>query len=104
VQDEQVAEQVEISAKYAGYIDRQQEDIERLQRSEAVGIPTGFDYTAVKGLSHEVTHKLTQAQPATIGQASRVPGVTPAAISLLLINLKKKSALPTKNTDASLAG
>ena len=104
VQDEQVAEQVEISAKYAGYIDRQQEDIERLQRSEAVAIPAGFDYSAVKGLSHEVTHKLTQAQPATIGQASRVPGVTPAAISLLLINLKKKSTPAAPRDDASLAG
>ena len=104
VQDEQVAEQVEISAKYAGYIDRQQEDIERLQRAEAVAIPAGFDYSAVKGLSHEVTHKLTQAQPATIGQASRVPGVTPAAISLLLINLKKKSTPAAPRDDASLAG
>ncbi len=104
VQDAQVAEQVEISAKYAGYIDRQQEDIERLQRSEAVAIPAEFDYAGVKGLSHEVTHKLTQAQPTTIGQASRVPGVTPAAISLLLISLKKKSVLPSKNADASLAG
>lgn len=103
-QDEQVAEQVEIAAKYAGYIDRQQEEIERLQRSEAVSIPVDFDYSGVKGLSHEVTHKLTQARPATIGQASRVPGVTPAAISLLLIHLKKKSQLPQPNTDASLAG
>ncbi|HQQ73537.1 MAG TPA: tRNA uridine-5-carboxymethylaminomethyl(34) synthesis enzyme MnmG [Pseudomonadales bacterium] len=90
--DPQVTEQVEIAVKYAGYIDRQQEEIERLHRSEAVNIPAGFDYVSVKGLSHEVTHKLTQAQPSTIGQASRVPGITPAAISLLLINLKKRSA------------
>jgi tRNA uridine 5-carboxymethylaminomethyl modification enzyme len=90
--DPQVTEQVEIAAKYAGYIDRQQEEIDRLHRSEAISIPAGFDYTSVKGLSHEVTHKLTQAQPATIGQASRVPGVTPAAISLLLINLKKRGS------------
>jgi tRNA uridine 5-carboxymethylaminomethyl modification enzyme len=90
--DPQVTEQVEIAAKYAGYIDRQQEEIDRLHRSEAISIPTGFDYTSVKGLSHEVTHKLTQAQPTTIGQASRVPGVTPAAISLLLINLKKRGS------------
>lgn len=90
--DTQVTEQVEIAVKYAGYIDRQQEEIERLHRSEAVNIPAGFDYVSVKGLSHEVTHKLTQAQPSTIGQASRVPGITPAAISLLLINLKKRSA------------
>jgi tRNA uridine 5-carboxymethylaminomethyl modification enzyme len=90
--DQQVTEQVEIAVKYAGYIDRQQEEIERLHRSEAVNIPVGFDYVSVKGLSHEVTHKLTQAQPSTIGQASRVPGITPAAISLLLINLKKRGA------------
>jgi tRNA uridine 5-carboxymethylaminomethyl modification enzyme len=95
VTDEQVAEQVEIAVKYAGYIDRQQEEIERLHRSEAINIPLGFDYAAVKGLSHEVTHKLTLAQPSTVGQASRVPGVTPAAISLLLINLKKKNTAST---------
>ncbi|HSC75737.1 MAG TPA: tRNA uridine-5-carboxymethylaminomethyl(34) synthesis enzyme MnmG [Pseudomonadales bacterium] len=103
--DPQATEQVEIAVKYAGYIDRQQEEIERLHRSETVSIPVGFDYVTVKGLSHEVTHKLTQAQPSTIGQASRVPGVTPAAISLLLINLKKRgaiSALPGKN--ATIAG
>ena len=103
--DPQVTEQVEIAVKYAGYIDRQQEEIERLHRSEAVNIPVGFDYVSVKGLSHEVTHKLTQAQPSTIGQASRVPGITPAAISLLLINLKKRgagAALSVKNE--TLAG
>jgi tRNA uridine 5-carboxymethylaminomethyl modification enzyme len=92
VTDPQVTEQVEIAVKYAGYIDRQQEEIDRLHRSEAISIPAGFDYVSVKGLSHEVTHKLTQAQPTTIGQASRVPGVTPAAISLLLINLKKRGS------------
>ncbi|MCC7516079.1 MAG: tRNA uridine-5-carboxymethylaminomethyl(34) synthesis enzyme MnmG [Pseudomonadales bacterium] len=104
VADAQVAEQVEISVKYAGYIDRQQEEIERLQRSEAITIPAAFDYHTVKGLSHEVTHKLSEARPATIGQASRVPGVTPAAISLLLIHLKKKSAASGLLDDASLAG
>jgi tRNA uridine 5-carboxymethylaminomethyl modification enzyme len=91
VVDEQVAEQVEISVKYAGYIDRQQEDIARLHRCENTVIPPDFNYSLVKGLSHEVKHKLTHAKPATMGQASRVPGVTPAAISLLLIMLKKKS-------------
>lgn len=105
VSDPQVAEQVEIAVKYAGYIDRQQEDIERLQRAENIAIPASFDYSAVKGLSHEVTHKLTQAQPTTIGQASRVPGITPAAISLLLIHLKKRTPQHTAQTsDASLAG
>jgi tRNA uridine 5-carboxymethylaminomethyl modification enzyme len=91
--DPQVTEQVEIAVKYAGYIDRQQEEIERLLRAESINIPSGFDYTSVKGLSNEVTHKLMQAQPSTIGQASRVPGVTPAAISLLLINLKKRASI-----------
>jgi tRNA uridine 5-carboxymethylaminomethyl modification enzyme len=105
VSDPQVAEQVEIAVKYAGYIDRQQEDIERLQRAENIAIPVSFDYSAVKGLSHEVTHKLTQARPATIGQASRVPGITPAAISLLLIHLKKRTPQHAAQTpDASLAG
>ena len=89
VTDEQVAEQVEISVKYAGYIERQQEEIERLHRAESVVIPAVFDYLTVKGLSHEVSHKLIQSRPSTIGQASRIQGVTPAAISLLLIHLKK---------------
>lgn len=103
--DPQVTEQVEIAVKYAGYIDRQQEEIERLHRSEAISIPAGFDYVSVKGLSHEVTHKLTQAQPTTIGQASRVPGVTPAAISLLLINLKKRTATVAQSESSeTLAG
>ncbi len=89
VHDDQVAEQVEVCVKYAGYIDRQQEEIERMRRSEALCIPTEFDYSRVKGLSFEVIQKLTQAQPKNLGQAVRTQGVTPAAISLLLISLKK---------------
>lgn len=99
--DEQVAEQVEIAVKYAGYIDRQQDEIDRLTRSEAVKLPQDFDYRAVKGLSNEVTSKLEAAKPATIGQASRVPGVTPAAISLLLIYLKKSAAAAQLLDDAA---
>jgi tRNA uridine 5-carboxymethylaminomethyl modification enzyme len=96
VSDEQVAEQVEISVKYAGYIERQREEIERLHRAESVVIPATFDYLSVKGLSHEVSHKLIQTRPSTVGQASRIQGVTPAAISLLLIHLKKfKSSTDT---------
>lgn len=91
--DEAVLEQVEIQAKYAGYIDRQQEEIEKLKRHESTKIPEDFDYALVKGLSNEVTQKLTQAKPVTLGQASRIPGVTPAAISLLIIHLKKRSQL-----------
>ncbi len=91
-----VAEQVEIDAKYAGYIDRQQEEIERMQRQENTPIPADFDYDAVKGLSNEVKQKLAAAQPDTLARASRIPGVTPAAISLLLIYLKKKTVSEQK--------
>jgi tRNA uridine 5-carboxymethylaminomethyl modification enzyme len=88
--DEKVAEQVEIQAKYSGYIQRQQDEIARQRRHEDTVIPADFDYHAVKGLSAEVQEKLLRVHPKTIGQASRIPGVTPAAISLLLVYLKKK--------------
>ena len=91
--DTQVAEQLESAAKYSGYIDRQQEDIEKLRRSEATLLPAGFDFSRVNGLSNEVKDKLQLAQPETLGRAARVPGVTPAAISLLLIYLKKSGLL-----------
>ena len=84
-----VIEQVEIVAKYAGYIDRQETEVARLRASEGQRLPDDFDYETVKGLSNEVKQKLTEVRPATIGQAGRIPGVTPAAISLLLIYLKK---------------
>jgi len=90
--DPQVAEQVEIRTKYAGYIDRQQDEIARLRASESTGLPEGLDYATISGLSKEIQHKLAQARPQTLGQASRIPGVTPAAISLLLIHLKKRGA------------
>ena len=90
--DEQVAEQVAIQAKYAGYIDRQQTEINRTQRYEHLKLPNNVDYSLVSGLSNEVSEKLKKQQPETLGQASRIPGVTPAAISLLLVHLKKKSA------------
>ena len=90
--DAKVAEQVEIDAKYAGYVGRQQEEIERLKRHENTSIPTSFDYALVRGLSNEVKQKLSQARPTTLARASRVPGVTPAAISLLLVSLKKHAA------------
>lgn len=85
-------EQVEINAKYAGYIERQQEEVDRLKRSELLRIPDSLDYSAINGLSNEVKQKLNQARPETIGRASRIPGITPAAISLLLFYLKKRSA------------
>ena len=84
-----VAEQVEVDIKYAGYIERQKDDIERLKRSEGQIIPKSFDYSSVGGLSNEVQQKLRETLPENLGQAARIPGVTPAAISLLLIYLKK---------------
>jgi len=90
--DEQVAEQVAIQAKYAGYIDRQQTEINRTQRYEHLKLPENVDYSLVSGLSNEVSEKLKKQRPETLGQASRIPGITPAAISLLLVHLKKKSA------------
>ncbi|MES9937976.1 MAG: tRNA uridine-5-carboxymethylaminomethyl(34) synthesis enzyme MnmG, partial [Sedimenticola sp.] len=92
VEDPKVAEQLEIQAKYAGYIERQQDEIERARANEAVKLPQDFDYGKVKGLSSEVREKLSKSRPTTIGQAGRIPGMTPAAISLLLIHLKRKSA------------
>ena len=96
VSDEWVAEQVEISAKYAGYIDRQRDEIERLQAYEDTPLPVDFDYAAVSGLSNEVIQKLSDARPDTLARAGRVPGVTPAAVSLLLIQLKKRGLLSRK--------
>jgi len=90
--DPQVAEQVEIRTKYAGYIERQQEEIARLRASEEVRLPVDIDYATIAGLSREIQQKLSQARPETLGQAGRIPGVTPAAISLLLIHLKKRGA------------
>ncbi|MFC6476113.1 tRNA uridine-5-carboxymethylaminomethyl(34) synthesis enzyme MnmG [Pseudomonas asuensis] len=92
IEDAQVAEQVEIKTKYAGYIERQQDEIERLRNSESIRLPADLDYTVISGLSKEIQHKLSQSRPETLGQASRIPGVTPAAISLLMIHLKKRSA------------
>ncbi len=90
--DEQVAEQVAIQAKYAGYIDRQQTEINRAKRYNHLKLPVDEDYHKVSGLSNEVCEKLKLQKPETLGQASRIPGITPAAISLLLVYLKKKSA------------
>jgi len=91
--DLQVAQQIEIKAKYSGYIDRQRDDIERLRRHENTAIPDDFDYSEVKGLSNEVKQKLDEARPTTLARAARTQGVTPAAISLLLIYLKKRAVV-----------
>ena len=90
--DPVVAEQIEIQAKYQGYISRQQEEIERHRRNETLKLPEGLDYSQVSGLSNEVRQKLQTHRPVTVGQASRISGVTPAAISLLLIHLKKRAS------------
>ncbi|MBL8310205.1 MAG: tRNA uridine-5-carboxymethylaminomethyl(34) synthesis enzyme MnmG [Burkholderiales bacterium] len=87
--DETVAEQVEIAAKYAGYIERQQDEVERHAANENLRLPPEIDYAQVRGLSKEVQIKLTAQRPETLGQASRISGITPAAISLLLVHLKK---------------
>jgi tRNA uridine 5-carboxymethylaminomethyl modification enzyme len=92
VSDPQVVEQLEVQAKYAGYIERQHAEIERQRANEAVVLPLDFDYDKVRGLSAEVKEKFLRHRPQTLGQAGRIPGVTPAAISLLLIHLKKRSA------------
>jgi tRNA uridine 5-carboxymethylaminomethyl modification enzyme len=89
---EQVTEQVEIQTKYAGYIDRQQTEIDKALRYDHLRLPETIDYKGVPGLSNEVSEKLKTQRPETLGQASRIPGITPAAISLLLVYLKKKSA------------
>ena len=89
VDDAKVAEQVEIATKYAGYLERQREEIARQQRHAATAIPDSFDYAQVRGLSAEVLQKLQQVRPQTVGQAQRIPGVTPAAISLLLVHLER---------------
>ena len=92
VADPQVAEQVEIQAKYQGYIERQQEEIARQEHHENLPLPADLDYAAVRGLSVEVRQKLGRHRPETLGQAARISGVTPAAISVLLVHLKRRSA------------
>lgn len=93
LEDRQATEQVQIQVKYAGYIQRQQEEIAKAQRNENTGLPLELDYNEVPGLSNEVIAKLNAHKPETIGQASRISGVTPAAISILLVHLKKRGLL-----------
>ncbi|MCW4150903.1 tRNA uridine-5-carboxymethylaminomethyl(34) synthesis enzyme MnmG [Halomonas sp. 18H] len=95
VTDEAVAEQVQIQAKYQGYIDRQQDEIDKLKRHEAMPLPADLDYHRVEGLSNEIRQKLSEARPETLAQAARISGVTPAAVSILLIQLKKRRLIST---------
>ena len=90
---EQVAEQVEVQVKYAGYLDIQRQEIERSRRNEDTQLPDSLDLDAISGLSNEIKQKLKLHRPSTLGQASRIPGVTPAAISLLLVSLKKQARM-----------
>ena len=98
---EAVAEQVSIQLKYAGYIDRQQLDIDRLQRHEAMAIPADMDFHAVQGLSNELRQKLDEARPDNLARAGRIPGVTPAALSLLLVHLKKRELIGSSTAAAN---
>ncbi len=93
----QITEQVEIQLKYQGYIDRQEEDIKKLKRQEDTPLPEDFDYQQMQGLSNELKQKLQKVRPENISRATRIPGMTPAAISLLLIYLKKYQAVRTKS-------
>lgn len=97
LEDKQAAEQVEIQTKYAGYIARQQDEIAKAMRHEHTPLPKGFDYKTISGLSNEVVAKLSEHQPQTVGQAGRISGITPAAISMLLVHLKKQGLLRKKS-------
>jgi len=85
----EVIEQVETQIKYAGYLDRQKEEVRRFQSIEDIHIPDRFQYQGIPGLSHEIVEKLTRVHPLSLGQASRVPGITPAALNILMIYLRR---------------
>ena len=95
-----VAQQVEIAAKYAGYIERQKEEVAHQLQQEELALPADLDYSGIRGLSREVQQKLAQQRPQTVGQASRVQGVTPAAISLLLVHLKRRALAGARENHA----
>jgi len=99
----QIREQIEIGIKYHGYIARQAAEVDKLEANESTRLPEDFDYTEVRGLGIEVGQKLNQHRPETLGQASRISGVTPAAISLLLVHLKKKGMGRTKSDSSQEA-
>ena len=88
---EQVARGLEAREKYAGYIERQQAEVERQRRNEETRLPAEIDYAAVAGLSNEARQRLIESRPGTLGQASRLPGITAATISILLVHLKKRA-------------
>lgn len=92
IADNAIGEQVEVQAKYRGYIERQKDEVARRARQEDLRLPADLDYRSVRGLSKEVQQKLERLRPETLGQAGRISGVTPAAISLLLVHLKRSQA------------
>ena len=94
--EDQARQQVEIQIKYQGYINRQTEEIARLQKQENTVLPEDLDYQDMQGLSNELKQKLMSAKPKNVGRASRIPGMTPAAISLILIYVKKRQAIARK--------
>ena len=104
VADDSIAQQVEIQLKYSGYIARQQLEVEKRARHESTSLPKNMDYSLVHGLSNEVKQKLTEYSPSTIGQASRISGITPAAISILLVHLKKHAHPSGKAPPSSTRG
>jgi len=97
VEDAQVAEQLEVQARYHGYIERQEDEVARQRRHEDLALPEDLNYVEVRGLSTEVRQKLAAQRPVTLGHASRIPGVTPAAVSLLLVHLRKQSLLDRRS-------
>jgi len=103
VEDPEVCKQIEIQAKYHGYIARQREEVARQETHEETGLPADLDYRQVRGLSIEVQQKLNQYKPETIGKASRISGITPAAISLLLVHLKKGLGKSSRQSERSAA-
>ena len=98
VEDVAVASQVEVQARYHGYIERQQREIAKHREQSEIAIPADMDFAAVRGLSTEVSQKLAEFRPATVGQAGRIDGVTPAAISLLLVHLHRRKKAPSNAT------
>jgi len=106
ITDRAVIEQIEIQAKYQGYIERQHEEVQKSQEAETLPLPAGLDYCQVRGLSKEVQQKLNLHRPETLGQATRISGMTPAAISLLLVHLKRglvaHNTLAAETPDADL--
>jgi tRNA uridine 5-carboxymethylaminomethyl modification enzyme len=95
----EVNEQIEIDCKYEGYISRQQEEIDRISAQQETRIPENMEYSSIQGLSNEVCQKLEIVRPVTIGQAGRISGVTPAAVSLLLVSLKKRQLFKQQNKE-----